>query len=143
MEIAIISIIVLSLAVRIFNRIFRTEICPVCGGVSATWIWLLVVKVLGYGIDPVTPAVLMGGSVVGISYQLEKKIANREWIIYWKIIFVSLGFLTAYNLLMANWVNLVIYSAIALCFGFVALGSKHRKDTKQIESIEDSMKNCC
>ncbi|OGN03769.1 MAG: hypothetical protein A2655_04450 [Candidatus Yanofskybacteria bacterium RIFCSPHIGHO2_01_FULL_43_42] len=143
MELAIISIIVLSLAVWIFNRIFGTSICSVCGGVGATWIWLIVVKMLDYSIDPTIPAMLMGGSVVGISYQLEKRIVNRKRLIYWKIIFISLGFLIAYNLLTASWISLAIYSAIALSFGFVALGSKHQKDTNQIKSIEDSMKNCC
>ena len=143
MELAVISIIVLTPCVWLFNKMFKTNICLICGAVSGTWIWMLVAGASGYSIDPVIPAMLMGGSVVGINYQLEKKIKNREWLIYWRITFIILGFLTAYNLLMFRWINLAIYSAIAICLGFVAFGSKHQRDTKNIESIESSMKNCC
>ena len=104
---------------------------------------MLAARYSGYNIDPVIPGMLMGGSVVGISYQLGKMVKKTEWILRWKVASMTIGFLVAHSLLMFKWFDLVIYSAIALCIGFMAIGSRYQKDTKAIENIEKSMKSCC
>lgn len=72
------SIYLITLAAWILKKFTKWNICPICVGVCATWIWLLVAKFtnmqpFGYEIPDIIPAVLMGGSVVGIAYQIEKK----------------------------------------------------------------------
>ena len=52
------------------------KICPVCAGVLLTWLWMLLG--MGYGFLSVEKyqiitAILMGGSVVGITNKLEEK----------------------------------------------------------------------
>jgi len=50
------------------------QFCVLCASVSLTWIVLLVLYWLALFADPVLIAVLMGQSVVGIYYLLEKKV---------------------------------------------------------------------
>ena len=76
MIIAIISIFVFTSAVWVLNKIIPVKICPICAGVSLTWLWMLFG--MGYGFLSVEKyqiviAILMGGSVVGITNKLEEK----------------------------------------------------------------------
>ena len=76
MTIAIISIFVLTLFAWLLNKVLPIKICPICAGVSLTWLWMLLG--MGYGFLSVEKyqiviAILMGGSVVGITNKLEEK----------------------------------------------------------------------
>ena len=73
----LISILTIALAVFGANRFLPFKICSVCAGVAGTWMWLLAGIFLGHEIDPLIPAVLMGGSVVGIYYQIKDKLLPR------------------------------------------------------------------
>ena len=130
--ITIISILGLSLLVSRVNRFLPFRICPICAGVSLTWIWLVTGYFLGYQIDLLTPALFMGGSVVGISQQLDKKL---------KIIFISLGFIVAYSILSENWVTLLVFLAIILLILFL-FNNKNKKLNSNKE-LEEKIKNCC
>ncbi|KKQ07331.1 MAG: hypothetical protein A3A96_03940 [Candidatus Zambryskibacteria bacterium RIFCSPLOWO2_01_FULL_39_39] len=130
--ITIISILGLSLLVSRVNRFLPFRICPICAGVSLTWIWLVTGYFLGYQIDLLIPALFMGGSVVGISQQLDKKL---------KIIFISLGFIVAYSILSENWVTLLVFLAIILLILFL-FNNKNKKLNSNKE-LEEKIKNCC
>ena len=127
-----ISILSLSLLVSGVNRFLPFRICPICAGVSLTWIWLVTGYFLGYQIDLLIPALFMGGSVVGISQQLDKKL---------KIIFISLGFIVAYSILSENWVTLLVFLAIILLILFL-FNNKNKKLNSNKE-LEEKIKNCC
>ena len=76
MIIAIISILILTSAIWVLNKKLPIKICPVCAGVSLTWLWMLLG--MGYGLLSIEKyqfitAILMGGSVVGITNKLEEK----------------------------------------------------------------------
>ena len=76
MIIAIISIFILTLIVWLINKKLSMKICPVCAGVLLTWLWMLLG--MSYGFLSVEKyqiiiAILMGGSVVGITNKLEEK----------------------------------------------------------------------
>src|SRR3989344_961755 len=127
-----ISILGLSLLVSGVNRFLPFRVCPICAGVSLTWIWLVTGYFLGYQIDLLIPALFMGGSVVGISQQLDKKL---------KIIFISLGFIVAYSILSENWVTLLVFLAIILLILFL-FNNKNKKLNSNKE-LEEKIKNCC
>jgi hypothetical protein len=76
MIIAIISILIIVFAVWLINKKLPIKICPICAGVSLTWLWMLLG--MGYGMLSIekyqlVTAILMGGSVVGITNKLEEK----------------------------------------------------------------------
>lgn len=76
MIIAILSVLILTVLVWILNKKLPVQICPICAGVSLTWLWMLLG--MGYGLLSVekyqfVTAILMGGSVVGITNKLEEK----------------------------------------------------------------------
>jgi hypothetical protein len=47
--------------------------CAICAAVSTTWLGLLALKLSGYNIPLLIPAILMGETVVGGMYAIEKK----------------------------------------------------------------------
>ena len=76
MIIAISSIVVITITAWALNKILPVKICPICAGVSLTWLWMLFG--MGYGLLLVDKyqlitAVLMGGSVIGITNKLSEK----------------------------------------------------------------------
>ena len=64
-----------------FNSGRAFKICPVCAGFAGTWLWMLIGMLLG--LIPTSDfqlptAFLMGGSVVGIAYQIGKNKHKKE-----------------------------------------------------------------
>ncbi len=73
----ILAIAILFPVLLIGKRITGIKFCVICAGVSLTWIGLLVLRFLDVTVDSVVLAMLMGESVVGIYYLLEKKVNER------------------------------------------------------------------
>lgn len=75
MIIAILSILILTLLVWALNKILPIKICPICVGVSLTWMWMLFGMWLGL-LDvsryELLVAILMGASIGGIVTELKK-----------------------------------------------------------------------
>src|SRR3989344_7349181 len=96
-----ISILAVSGLVWLANRVLPFTICPICAGVFLTWVGLIIAYTIGYQIDLIIPALLMGGSVVGVVYQLEKKFRDLPVgrVLLWKILFIPTGFVVAYGIL--------------------------------------------
>ena|SRR3989338_3890342 len=74
------SILLFTLLAFLVRKYSPVKICPICAGVSLTWIWMLLG--MGYGFLPVEQyelitAILMGGSVIGITKAIQEKI--RPW----------------------------------------------------------------
>lgn len=142
MTIALISVLAIALAAWLAGRVLPFSPCPVCTGVSLTWAWLLAGDYLG---APVVPsaviALLMGGSVVGVMYQLEKKFpgAPVRAVKLWKVLFTAGGFAAAYAALTREWVVLAI-AAIFIVALSLAVFLPRRGAAKD---IEEKMKGCC
>jgi|SRR3989344_7468585 len=77
-------------------KITKINICAICAAVSITWISLIIMKLLGYIIDNVIIAILMGQSIVGIMYYLEKKLRNKLFVSLSKLLTVIIGTLITY-----------------------------------------------
>ena len=58
----------IALAVKFAGKIFPFPMCAICAGVAGTWVLLLGAYALGYPVDLTIPAILMGGSVVWVSF---------------------------------------------------------------------------
>ena len=102
---------------------------------------------LGYQINLVVPALLMGGSVVGIAYQLEKKMlgssANRTLLL--KVLFIPAGFVTAYALLEQLWIVflLAVIFLFLVSFAFSSANKMSSSSKETADDIEKKMENCC
>lgn len=145
--ITVISILAISALVWFANRILPFTVCPMCAGVFLTWMGLVGAHFMGYQVALVVPALLMGGSVVGITYQLEKKFKNSSVgaLLFWKVLFIPAGFIAAYAILEQLWI--VFLSAIAFLFlmSLVFLSSRGTTDPheKSADGLEKKMKDCC
>ena len=78
--------IILSLIITLFllfllvKQMTSLRFCVLCASVSTSWLLLLVLYWFSVSVDPVLIAVLMGQSVVGIYYLLEKKVQEEIYI---------------------------------------------------------------
>ena len=152
------SILGITALAHFAKRILPFKVCPICAGVFVTWSWLLGAHFLGYRIDLIVPALLMGGSVVGIAYQLAplearpltglgKRSLNMsaERLLLWKVLFIPAGFVAAYSLLAQLWTALLFAAAFLILVSFLFL-SESGKTAPRGESagdIEKKMKDCC
>jgi hypothetical protein len=144
--ITVISILAVTVLVWLANRVLPFTVCPVCAGVFLTWGWLLGAHFLGYRIDLVIPALLMGGSAVGIAYQAEKKIRGPAGaLLLYKSLFIPAGFVAAYSVFSGEWTALLLAVVFLALVSFWFYGSREksapRKETA--EEIEKRMKDCC
>jgi len=128
------------------NRILPFNICPICAGVSGTWIWMLIALFMGYAVDFALIALLMGGSVVGIAYQLEKKIptSSAGRAPAFKIFFIPVGFIAAYSVLGEQW-GIALGALIVLVFvmAFMMMRRMSNPNNAEVEELKEKMKNCC
>ncbi len=141
--VATISILGITLLVWLANRVLVFRVCPICAGVAGTWLWLVVAHVLGYQIDLVVPALLMGGSVVGITYQLEKKLPLGRPALLWKTLFIPAGFIGTYGLLTQWWGVFLVSLAFLALVVFLFFSPHKKSQNRVVEELEKKMKNCC
>src|SRR3989344_8334509 len=105
---AIILVVVITLIFSVLNKWLPFKICPICAGVSGSWLLLTAGIVLGrWSGDYKLPiAMLMGGTVVGIAFQGEAKLDwAKKGIYVWKVPVIILGMPIAYWLFknMSPW----------------------------------------
>lgn len=77
--IVIISILALTLLVQAVNTKLERKICPICAGVTLTWLWMILGIWLGFlsaSKYELLTAVLMGASIGGIVTELKKILPN-------------------------------------------------------------------
>lgn len=75
MIVAILSILIITLAVWRINKWWSFQVCPICAGVALTWGWMLGGIVYGFLLIEkyeILVAVLMGASIGGIVTELKK-----------------------------------------------------------------------
>lgn len=144
---ALISILAITGAVWLFNKISPFKVCPICAGVSGTWIWMLAFMVLGYGyglVSPLVVALLMGGSVVGIAYKADKFVPDKLDLV-WKTSFITAGFAAQYMLLtwqMGYFIPLLALLLLIAWF-FTILGRKRKEESPRVKELEKGLEKCC
>ena len=147
--ITITSILGVTIAVWLANRILPFQICPICAGVSGTWVGLLAAYFSGYQIDLVVPELLMGGSVAGVAYQLEKKlfVESTDWRtpLFWKTIFIPAGFVAAYSILIQWWSAFFVVCIFLLLVSFVFLSPRKQNAVHAgtVGELKKKMEDCC
>lgn len=150
--ITIISIFAITSLVWTANKMFPFQVCPICAGVAGTWLWMLAASLLGYQVDLVIVAMLLGGSVVGIAYQLEKRLPAGRSLLLWKTLFIPAGFIGAYSLVVSQWAMLAGAAGLAGILVLIFLKSTEKQQAgskveervlSEVEGLKKKMENCC
>ncbi|KKW17247.1 hypothetical protein A3C86_01325 [Candidatus Kaiserbacteria bacterium RIFCSPHIGHO2_02_FULL_49_16] len=155
--VTVISILAITALVWLANRFLPFAVCPICAGVFLTWTGLLITHFLGYQINLIVPALLMGGTVIGIAYQLapleawpltglkRKFRGSSDALLLWKALFIPAGFAAAYSALLQLWSALILITVFLVLISTLFLSSNSRTDSREesIEEIENKMKDCC
>lgn len=140
-----ISILVLTGLAWIAGKSLRFPVCPICVGVAGTWIWMLAARFAGLAIDATMLAILIGGSVVGVAYQLEKRLPQGRSQLLWKTLFFPTGFAAAYGIAIAHW-TLAVTATVAVLLLAAMFFLSHRLSRTNDEAVgklEKQMKECC
>src|SRR3989338_3566819 len=143
-NLAIISILAIGTLAFIVNKITNLRICPICAGVAGTWLLMLVLRFLDYPISIPVLAILIGGSVVGIAYTIEKRLSGSRSAFLFKTLFIPVGFIGAWGIVEENWI-LAAVSVIALSViasGFLAKFSPPR-NASHPSALQKKLEKCC
>src|SRR3989344_9626699 len=117
----------------------RLEICPICAAVSGTWLILTALVLSGYlnsAIFLPLISLLMGGTVVGVAYQIGKR----------KPIIISVGMLLAFwavrNL---NFAVLILEIAAVAAIGYFLFfkPSAESRGKRPESELEKKLQDCC
>lgn len=143
--VTIASILALTGLVWTLQRLTSAALCPICLGVGGTWAWMLVARALGLAVDPTMLAILMGGSVAGVAYLIEKRLPPQRSALLWKTIFIPLGFVAAYALAVSLWAVLAasVTALTLLTAYFLHSSDAAAGQSEQINALTEKMKNCC
>lgn len=128
----------------------KIKICPVCVAVSFTW--LLISAGIAAGLLEsenwkLIMAITMGGTAVGVAFQMEKRFGWRGSMI--RIVIITIGFILAYFAVgnISLW-TLAAEAIIILILGYLFFVFKvgngaNTADSKKLKELEEKMKNCC
>lgn len=126
----------------IVKAIFKLNFCVLCGAVSLTWISLVGLFWAGLFEDILLIALLMGGSVVGIYYLVEKW-AREQWYIFRFPFFLTLVFL-AYLLLKFEFNASVFIAAGLVVFLWLICGFLYFfRNNSKFKSVVSKLIDCC
>jgi hypothetical protein len=142
---ATISILAIAGLAWAARRITGYSICPICLGVGGTWLWMVVARYFGVEFDAAMLPILLGGSVVGVTYQLEKRLPEGRSSLLWKTLFLPVGFIAAYGLAEPDWpvLGAAIAAAGVLTGVFFLPRRAARQSSETVQKLEQQMKNCC
>lgn len=144
----IILFALLALAVK---RMVLPSLCPICLGVSLTWLTLTALMLSGLLLTTfylLPTAVLIGGTVVGVVYQGEKKFKAMKGFTP-KLVVLLGGFILAYLFLEnLSWSTLAAATTILIPLAYLFFLRPPRIGTtgassKAVEELEDKMEDCC
>ena len=149
--IALILVAVITISVKAVSRFLQLSVCPLCVGVSGTWFLLTFMVLAGFAsadiyLDVIT--LLMGGTVVGIAYQAEKKFGwQGEKALWFKSAIIIVGFYAAHVAVGGlSWtvftIELFVLATLAYLF-FVRGGVVGKENSSNVEKLEKELENCC
>ena len=127
------------------KMVLRVRVCPICLGVGGTWLWMIAARFVGLAVDTSMLPILLGGSVVGIAYQLEKHLPKGRSPLLWKTLFIPAGFVAAYGLALPDWLMLAagMVALLLLTAAFFLWPQANTEDRAAVEKLEQQMKKCC
>jgi hypothetical protein len=150
------------------KKIANVKICAICAASSLTWLALLILRQFNvFEIDSTLIGVLMGGSVVGIMYSLEKYFKSNNIKHFWivRLLEITGGFYFAYSVAIGD-INMILIGLAEILLIFVITimlisNNKNKSKSKRkairekrseisdkekqnaIKKLEESLEDCC
>ena len=139
------SILAIAAAAWAARTLLRIPVCPICFGVGGTWLWMVIGRSLGYAVDATMLSILLGGSVAGIAYQVEKRLPRGRSPLLWKTLFIPSGIVAAYALASPQWTLFAVMSValVLLTAFFLIPPAGPGKASETIEDLKKKMRTCC
>jgi len=128
---------------QFFSEKIKNKFCVICITITLTWIILLIIYWMGYFEDKLIIGLLMGCTIIGVYYIVEKKM-NRKYSLFRLPFLLTLIFI-GYNLIgknieLSNIIDVVILLVI-LWILFLFLLSYHKNKT--LNRIVNKIVECC
>ena len=150
----IIAILLMAAITTFFWILYKSglvKICPICAGVSGTWLLMTLGILSGYLSveNKLIVAMLMGMTVVGIAFKGEEKFQWAQGSLFnWKAPVIIFGLPLAYFLFvrMSYWTvlaDLLILSFVTYFFFIKPDGGEKHYDDRHVNELEKQMKKCC
>lgn len=140
---AIVSMLALTVLAWLAGKVSRFSVCPICVGVSGTWLWMLVARLAGFAVDTAILAIFLGASVVGVAQWIETRLPPGRSPLLWKALALLSGFTAAYGLVTERWI-LAAAAALALLTAlFLRPQREVAGDPAIVAQLEERMKKCC
>ncbi|MBI2409628.1 hypothetical protein HYV30_01125 [Candidatus Kaiserbacteria bacterium] len=142
MEIVIViaSILAIALLAWAVNRISSFPICPICAGVAGTWLAMLALRFAGYAVPVTLMAMLIGGSVVGIAYQLERRVSKPR---LFKALAIPAGFVAGYGIVAEEWLLAFLAGLAAILITGIFLEKSSSPAAKKRGQLLRELADCC
>ena len=127
------------------KKLLRVPVCPICLGVGGTWLWMVIARSLGYAVDATMLSILLGGSVAGIAYQVEKRLPQGRSPLLWKTLFIPAGFVAAYGLVASQWILFAVtcVGLVLLTAFFLVSPAASGEPSETVEELKKKMQQCC
>ncbi len=150
---AVFYFLMVLVAVKLKER-KNKQICPICATVSLTWATLLVLHLFeAFEIDHFLLAILMGASVCGVMYLVEKKVESAVRKVIWKIGSVLLGTFLVWGI-VSHQSPTVLSITVILYLGLIFFSLKKKKESEGTgennqeeagdkETWLKKLENCC
>src|SRR3989338_1960123 len=122
------------------QKLWNIKFCALCGAVAVSWVTLLLLYRAGIFSNRFLIALLVGQTIVGIYYVVEKKISKQLTLfrLPFLLTLIVLGFsLLEFNV---NTISSILFVAIIwILFIFIYFFRQHRK----LKNITKKMIECC
>ncbi len=133
------TIVILFVSLLGLKKHLPFKLCAICVSISLTWVSLLVLYRLSVFNDPVILALLMGGSVVGIYYAVEKRVPTELTV--FRLPFLLSSLLIAYMIITLI-INLPAISLIATVWIVMIFAYAYRNKAG-VNQIVKNVIQCC
>lgn len=139
------SLVALTVLAWLVRRAMSVAICPVCFGVSGTWLWMVAARLGGAVVDETMLAIFVGASVIGGAQWVEARLPQQRSPLLWKALALPMGFAAAYGLVAQRWALATAAAAACAMLAMLFLRSAPSAtgDRAAIAQLEEQMKKCC
>lgn len=139
------SVLAITGAVWLARALLAVRLCPICLGVGGTWLWMVLARELGYPVDATVLALLLGGSVAGIAFLVEKRLAAARSPLLWKTLFIPTGLVAAYGLVAQQWLvfGTLLLALAALAAFFLHTPAVSSGTGRNVDELARRMRDCC
>lgn len=143
--VAIASMLVLTALAWLASRATRAAVCPICIGVSSTWLGLVAARFAGAQVDPAVLGLLLGTTVLGVTQWQAQRLPPGRSALLWKAIALAAGFGAAYGVIAERW---LLGAAAAAGFALAAVLLRRPPNGRQrasdaVTRLEEGLKRCC